>query len=152
MNAVAAWRAREMARADLPAVMRIERTAYDFPWTEGVFRDCLRVGYGCWVALNETDSVAGYTLMSTAVDEAHVLNLCVGADYRRRGLGRFLLNHLISEARRDGMVRLLLEVRPSNEPAVALYHAHGFMQVGLRKRYYPAREGREDALLLARHL
>lgn len=152
MNAVAAWRARDMARADLPAVMRIERTAYDFPWTEGVFRDCLRVGYGCWVALDEADSVAGYTLMSTAVDEAHVLNLCVGADYRRRGLGRFLLNHLISEARRAGMVRLLLEVRPSNEPAVSLYQAHGFVQVGLRKRYYPAREGREDALLLARHL
>lgn len=152
MNAVAAWRARAMLRADLPAVMRIERASYDFPWSEGVFRDCLRVGYSCWVALDQTESVAGYGLMSTAVDEAHVLNLCVGPDHRRGGVGRFLLNHLIDEARDAGMARLLLEVRPSNAPAVALYREQGFTQVGRRKRYYPASKGREDALLLARHL
>lgn len=152
MNAVAAWRARAMRRADVRDVIAIERASYSFPWSEGVFRDCLRVGYGCWVALDEEESVAGYALMSTAVDEAHVLNLCVGPGYRRRGLGTFLLNHLVYEAAQARMKRVLLEVRPSNAGALALYRAQGFEPVGRRKRYYPAFEGREDALLLARRL
>lgn len=152
MSAVAAWRARAMRRADLPAVMAIERASYQFPWSEGVFRDCLRVGYGCWVALDDEDRVAGYGLMSTAVDEAHVLNLCVSPACRRRGLGTFLLTHLICEAARARMVRILLEVRPSNAEALGLYRAQGFSPVGRRKRYYPAHDGREDAIVLARRL
>lgn len=152
MNAVAAWRVRGMRRTDLAAVMAIERASYQFPWSEGVFRDCLRVGYACWVALDDEDRVAGYGLMSTAVDEAHVLNLCVGPAYRRRGIGTFLLTHLISEAARARMVRILLEVRPSNTAALALYRAQGFVPIGRRKRYYPAHDGREDAILLARRL
>ena len=132
----------------LPKLMPIERSAYEFPWTEGIFRDCLKAGYSGWVLCNEAGVICGYALMSMAVDEAHVLNLCVDASCRGLGLGRLLLDHLVDLARAANATIVLLEVRKSNKAAIKLYESQGFQRLGLRKGYYPAREGREDALVL----
>lgn len=142
------WNLRPMHEAHLPQVIDIERRAYPFPWTEGIFRDCLRVGYSSWVVTSPADEVLAYALMSMAVGEAHVLNLCVEPAYHKQGLGRFLLTHLQRLARGAGMDVMLLEVRRSNAPAIALYRSMGFHKLGVRKAYYPAHEGSEDALLL----
>jgi ribosomal-protein-alanine N-acetyltransferase len=137
-----------MAEDDLPEIMEIERSAYPFPWTAGILRDCIRVGYTCLVY--EIGSVIhGYAVMSVAVGEAHILNLCVRPQSQGQGLGRKLLMHIIALARRHGADTLLLEVRPSNLAALNLYQAIGFNEVGVRKNYYPAEQGREDALILA---
>src|SRR5580704_19250001 len=85
---------RSMQEADIARVLRIERLSYAFPWTEGIFRDCLRVNYTCRVAEIGV-AIAGYGIMSVAAGEAHLLNLCIGEDYRRRGIGRRLLAHLM---------------------------------------------------------
>lgn len=148
----AALRARDMRRADLRAVMDIERRSYGFPWSEGVFRDCLRIGYECRVAIDADDAIIGYGLLSTAVDEAHILNLCVDPDHRRQGVARYMLEHLLDVAASAGMRTMLLEVRPSNIAALDLYSSLGFSQIGLRKNYYPATGGREDAMVLARRV
>ncbi|MCC5811574.1 MAG: ribosomal protein S18-alanine N-acetyltransferase [Ectothiorhodospiraceae bacterium] len=143
---------RRMRDNDLPWVLRVERASYDFPWTEGVFRDCLRVGYGCWV-LHDARSIAGHLILSVVAGEAHVLNLCVHPDQQGRGLGAQLLEYGLSAASRLGAEMVFLEVRPSNQVAVRLYERAGFGEVGLRKSYYPAPGGaREDALILARAL
>lgn len=136
-----------MSAAQLPQILEIERRAYEFPWTEGVFRDCLQVGYSAWVVGNPAGDILGYAVMSMAVGEAHILNLCVNPSQQRCGLGRFLAQHLKRLARSARMQQLLLEVRPSNIAGIALYQSIGFHQVGLRKDYYPATGGREDALL-----
>lgn len=142
---------RAMREPDLEAVMSIERRGYPFPWTEGIFRDCLRVGYSCWVyTLDEV--VRGYGVMSCAAGEAHVLNVCVAPEFQSRGIGERLMLHLIRQAGRLGADQLLLEVRPSNPPAIRLYQRLGFRQVGRRKDYYPDAQGREDALVMARLL
>ncbi|WJW76165.1 ribosomal protein S18-alanine N-acetyltransferase [Thiohalobacter sp. IOR34] len=144
-------RYRPMTADDVAAVMEIERRAYPYPWTEGILRDCLRVGYNCWVHECE-GRIEGYAVMSVAVGEAHILNLCVRPESQGRGLGRRLLRHLISVARRNRADTLFLEVRPSNRVALRLYEALGFVEVGRRRDYYPAGEAREDALVLARPL
>lgn len=141
-------RLRPMTEADLPAVVAIENDAYEFPWTENIFRDCLRVGYCCWVAERDR-GVEAYAIMSVAAGESHILNLCVAVASQRQGLGRYLMRHLLRLAERHGADIVLLEVRPSNRGAIALYHGLGFNEVGVRKRYYPARGGREDAVILA---
>lgn len=132
----------------LPQVLEIERRAYPFPWSEGIFRDCLKAGYSGWVLTEEPGLVIGYTLMSMAVDEAHVLNLCIDPAYQQQGLGRMLLEHMIRLARAANATIVLLEVRKSNKAAIHLYETQGFQRLGLRKGYYPAAEGREDALVL----
>jgi len=144
-------RMRPMTEADLPRVMEIERAAYEFPWTEGIFRDCLRVGYCCWV-LEEAGRLRGYGIMSVGAGEAHLLNLCIAPEAQRRGLGRRLLRHLLALARYHGAATVLLEVRKSNRRALRLYRGMGFREIGLRRGYYPAAQGREDALVLARRL
>lgn len=141
---------RRLVTADLPEVLAIERSAYDYPWSEGIFRDCLRVGYRGFAAVDPAGRLMGYALLSVAVGDAHVLNLCVGPLYRRRGVAMRLLEQMIRQARRERADTLMLEVRPSNKAALALYDRMGFDRVGMRKRYYPAANGREDALLLAR--
>jgi [ribosomal protein S18]-alanine N-acetyltransferase len=146
-----ALRLRPMRAADLPAVMTIELRAYPYPWTEGIFRDCLRVGYSCWL-LEDRDSIAGYGVMSVGAGEAHILNLCVASDHRGKGHGRKILTHLLYMARRLKADTALLEVRPSNAPALHLYHSLGFNEVGMRRDYYPDKNGREDALILAKAL
>ena len=132
----------------LPQVLEIEQRAYPFPWSEGIFKDCLKTGYSSWVVTNLRQEILGYALMSMAVGEAHVLNLCVDPALQRQGLGRYLLQFLISLARAAHCTIVLLEVRKSNKPAIRLYEQQGFARLGLRKAYYPAADGREDAIVL----
>ncbi len=158
MNAVAAGRAdpaqgrlRPMREADLDAVMEIERRAYPFPWTHGIFRDCLRADYPAWV-LHDERRMLGYGVLSIAAGEAHVLNLCIDPAVQGGGHGRRLLRALLKLAQGHGAQRVFLEVRPSNPHAIALYHGEGFNEIGRRPRYYPAHVGREDAIVMAKEL
>lgn len=148
----AAIRVRPLTVSDLPEIMPIERSAYEFPWSEGIFRDCLRVGYRCHVATDLGDRVMGYSLLSIAAGEAHVLNLCVDPQRRRQGVASLLLENMMRVARKGNAETIMLEVRPSNKGAIALYYGEGFERVGVRRRYYPAAGGREDAMLLSRVL
>lgn len=140
-----------MRESDLDAVMGIERRAYPFPWTVGIFRDCLSADYPAWV-LECDGAIIGYGVLSIAAGEAHVLNLCIEPAMQGGGHGRRLLRSLVRLARSLGAQRVFLEVRPSNPTAVALYHDEGFNEIGRRPRYYPARQGREDAIVMAREL
>jgi ribosomal-protein-alanine N-acetyltransferase len=146
------WNLRPMHASHLPDIVGIERRAYEFPWTESIFRDCLKVGYSAWIVTSASDGILAYALMSMAVGEAHILNLCVEPDCQKQGLGKFLLTHLQRVARAAGMELMLLEVRKSNAAAIALYLGMGFGKLGVRKGYYPARDGTEDALLLGYEL
>jgi [ribosomal protein S18]-alanine N-acetyltransferase len=146
------WNLRPMQEAYLPQILDIETRAYPFPWTDGIFRDCLKVGYSGWVVVSPAEEVLAYAVMSMAVGEAHVLNLCVEPAYHQQGLGRFLLTHLQRLARGAGMEIMLLEVRKSNAAAISLYLNMGFHKLGERKGYYPAHQGSEDALLLGHTL
>jgi len=141
-----------MRASDVQTVAELERASYEYPWTEGIFRDCLRVGYHCVVVESESGTLQGYAIMSVVADEAHLLNLCVSPDCRRCGLGREMLKQLLEAASLAGARRMFLEVRPSNVAALALYASEGFVEIGRRPRYYRAREGREDAVVLARDL
>jgi ribosomal-protein-alanine N-acetyltransferase len=142
---------RAMRANDVAEVVAIERASYQFPWSEGIFRDCLRVGYVCRV-VTVSRQVMAYGVMSFGAGEAHILNLCVGEPYRCRGLGRRLLGSLIERANAAGMADAFLEVRPSNTAAIRLYLSQGFEQVGMRRGYYQAPNGREDAAVLRRSL
>jgi ribosomal-protein-alanine N-acetyltransferase len=137
-----------MREDDLVAVQAVEERAYEFPWTSGIFRDCLRADYPAWV-LEEDGVVLGYVLMSVAAGEAHILNVCVAPEHQGRGLGRKLVRAIMHVARGRGVERVFLEVRPSNVGAIALYHDEGFNEIGRRPRYYPAKDGREDAIVMA---
>lgn len=142
---------RRMAEADLPAVMSIEKQSYEFPWTEGIFRDCMRAGYACYVT-EARGEVIGYGIISIAAGESHVLNLCVHPGFRYQGYGAAVLSFLMEQACVLGASCLLLEVRASNSNAIRLYRRLGFNEVGVRHAYYPAVGGREDALVFAREL
>jgi ribosomal-protein-alanine N-acetyltransferase len=142
---------RPMRGSDVAEVVAIERASYQFPWSEGIFRDCLRVGYVCRV-ITTVGQVQGYAVMSVGAGEAHVLNLCIGEAFRCRGAGRKLLLCLLERAQAAGMLEAFLEVRPSNTTAIRLYQALGFEQVGTRRGYYQAVNGREDAAVLKRSL
>jgi len=133
-----------MRPGDVERVMEVEQGAYPFPWTEGIFRDCMRVGYGCWV-LEHDGGLAGHAVVAIAAGEAHLLNLTVDVRHQGQGLGRFLLRSMVAQARSEGVETLFLEARPSNLAALSLYRSEGFTQVGTRPRYYPAEDGREDA-------
>ncbi|MHC1654835.1 ribosomal protein S18-alanine N-acetyltransferase [Stenotrophomonas maltophilia] len=139
---------RALRETDLNAVMEIELRGYPFPWTRGIFVDCLRAGYP-GLAMERDGQLIGYGVLSIAADEAHVLNVCIDPSTQSRGLGRQLLRALVQLARDRGAQRVFLEVRPSNTPALALYHSEGFNEIGRRPRYYPAAHGREDALVMA---
>lgn len=141
---------RNMARGDLSAVHAIEKASYPFPWSRGIFVDCLRVGYRCHV-ISIDGAVCGYGILSAALDEAHLLNLCIHPARRRGGLARMMLDHLIDEVRILGIDRMFLEVRPSNKAAVSLYRRYDFHVIGRRPGYYPGAEGREDAVVMVRH-
>ena len=139
---------RAMRQTDLDAVMAIERVAYPFPWTAGIFKDCIKVGHQCRVA--EVDGVVcGYLVSMAAMGEGHILNLCVAPQWRGRGIGRRLMDVFAGDAAECGVQTLFLEVRPSNIAAIALYKSIGFNEIGRRQGYYPAHEGREDAVVMA---
>lgn len=142
---------RVMRESDLDAVMEIERRAYPFPWTRGIFRDCLQAGYPGLVVERDRQMI-GYGMVSIAADEAHVLNVCIDPCWQSHGHGRRLLRALVQLVRDRGAHRVFLEVRPSNLGAVALYQSEGFNEIGRRPRYYPAQHGREDALVMAMEL
>jgi [ribosomal protein S18]-alanine N-acetyltransferase len=137
-------RFRPMALNDVAAVVAVERASYVFPWSEGVFRDCIRVGYLCRV-VEFASEVAGYGIMSYGAGEAHILNICIRSDLRSAGVGRRLMDFLLERARAAEMRDVFLEVRPSNPVAISLYESLGFARVGVRKAYYQASNGREDA-------
>ena len=142
---------RPMRHDDLPHVSDIERRSYEFPWSHGVFRDCLLAGYQC-IVLERDDEVTGYGILSVAAGEAHILNLCVTPAFRSHGYGERLLDEMLFRARTSSVREIFLEVRPSNANALALYKKKGFYQVANRPAYYQAREGREDAAVLAKKL
>ena len=142
---------RTMNYSDLKQVIVIEKKAYPHPWTPGIFRDCLRVGYTSWVmTLDKT--VIGYGVVMLSPGEAHVLNICIDPEYQAKGLGRYLLHHLIKQSNRTDVDMILLEVRRSNVNAQRLYLSEGFHELGVRKAYYPTEDGREDAMILAKYL
>lgn len=140
-----------MLPGDLVMVADIERRSYPFPWSQGIFRDCLLAGYTC-VLLESDGQPRGYGILSIAAGEAHLLNLCIDPRYRRLRFGELLLTELISRARNAEVEQILLEVRPSNEPALCLYRKYGFRPIGTRKGYYRSGVGREDAVVLALRL
>ena len=142
---------RKMRHEDLPHVSDIERRSYDFPWSHGVFRDCLLAGYQC-IVLERDGEVAGYGILSVAAGEAHILNLCVEPAWRSHGYGERLLDDMLFRARTASVREIFLEVRPSNANALALYQKKGFHQVANRPAYYQAQGGREDAAVLAKKL
>lgn len=144
-------RIRLMDLLDLPEVLAIEDSAYEFPWTSGIFRDCLLAGYSSWVLL-AGQQVIGYGIMSLAAGEAHLLNLALSRTTRRLGFGRQLLEHLLECAARSGAQGMYLEVRPSNTDALALYERTGFTLLGRRRGYYRTRGGTEDAIVLLQRL
>ena len=147
LNAVPDVLIRSMSENDVSEVIAVERASYQFPWSEGIFRDCLRVGYVCRV-VTVNDTIIGYGVMSVGAGEAHILNLCIGDLYRCKGVGRRLLTYLIERGAAAGMSEAFLEVRPSNTSAIRLYLSVGFEQVGMRRGYYQAVGGREDAAVL----
>lgn len=136
-----------MREADLDQVAAAEQALYEFPWTRGNFRDSLLAGYSAWVC-RDGSVLAGYTVMVVCLDEAHLLNVSVLEAYQGQGLGRSILESLLAIAREGGAQQMYLEVRPSNERAQHLYRSMGFQPVGRRRGYYPAREGREDAIVM----
>lgn len=137
-----------MAELDLDEVLRNEFRAYSFPWSRGIFADCLKSGYECRLLLVD-DEISGHAVLSAAAGEAHLLNICVRRDLQGRGLGRFFVRHVIERVQLLGAQELFLEVRPSNRVAISLYASLGFSEIGRRKDYYPAADGREDALVFA---
>lgn len=140
---------RDMRQSDVPRIAAIERESYEFPWSPGIFRDCLLAGYAGIVMESRGEPIA-YAIMSVAAGEAHLLNLCVSPRHRRAGHGRLLLDTMMERAAGAGAERMHLEVRPSNDAAIDLYVMAGFQRIGVRKRYYRASYGSEDAVLFAR--
>ena len=142
---------RPMLDSDVEAVMGIEEQVYPHGWTAGIFRDCLRVRYSCWV-MEQGERLVGYAILSAGGGEAHILNIAVDPGFQSKGLGRQFMQFLLETARHHNADTVFLEVRPSNRIALRLYDTMGFNQVGLRRDYYPAERGREDAIIMAREL
>ena len=138
---------RTMTEDDLDAVMEIEPYIYSHPWSRGNFSDSLKSGYPACVLLHDA-KIIGYALMMMVLDEAHLLNLSIAKLYQKQGLGRLLLEHMIEMAKNQGATDMFLEVRPSNISAIALYENIGFNEMAIRRGYYPAHNGREDAVLM----
>jgi ribosomal-protein-alanine N-acetyltransferase len=150
MNDLELW-FRRMTLGDIDRVMQVEQEVYEFPWTDKIFSDCISVGYSCWLALQQRN-IVGHAVISVATGESHMLNLSIARQYQRRGFGRQFIEFLIQQAQAKQARTMLLEVRPSNTAAIHCYNSAGFNEIGLRKDYYPDPEGREDALLFARHI
>ncbi len=139
---------RPMLDSDVDAVMVIEQQVYPHGWTAGIFHDCLRVRYSCWV-MEQEEQLVGYGILSSGGGEAHILNIAIDPRFQGQGLGRYLLRFLLETARHHGADTVFLEVRPSNRIALRLYDSLGFNQVGVRRGYYPSDRGREDAIIMA---
>jgi ribosomal-protein-alanine N-acetyltransferase len=142
---------RPLRESDIDAIMAVERRCYEHPWTPGIFRDSLKVGYHCWGYFLD-EQLIGYAVMSVAAGEAHILNICTHPDQRGQGLARRLMMRVINRAREQEVDTVFLEVRSSNRIAQGLYESLGFNEIGIRRGYYPAGQGREDAILFAKVL
>lgn len=142
---------RRMRAEDVDRVAAIEAAAYAFPWSRTIFADCLRAGYECLVLVQGSE-IVGYGVLSTGANEAHILNVCVAPAEQGKGFGRRVVGRLLDLARWHRSERVFLEVRPSNPHAIALYESIGFNEFGRRPNYYPAKKGREDALVMAMEL
>ena len=138
---------RRMRDADIPAVLLVEKDSYEFPWSAGNFVDSIHAGYSAWVYEVGGEAI-GHAVLMTVLEEAHLLNITIAPAWRRQGLGRVLLKHAMDAARSQHVRVMFLEVRPSNRPAIELYEKSGFEAFALRKGYYPAQAGREDALVM----
>lgn len=143
-----AERVEPMRAQDLPEVLAVEQAAYDFPWTHGNFIDSLRAGHSAWILRDAGDGLIAYAVVMIVLDEAHLLNLTVAPNCRRFGFGWRMLEAMAENARGYGARTMLLEVRPSNPAAQAMYARYGFERIGVRRGYYPARDGREDAIVM----
>ena len=143
---------RKMTAADVPVVCMLDQKVDKAPWSEKLFSDCIRVGYECWV-LTVGLQVVGFGIMSYGANEAHLLKVSIEPEHHRQGLGQKMLQHLISMAKIHGSEELFLEVRASNIPAISLYQKYNFVEIGLRRGYYPANEelgvSKEDAITMA---
>lgn len=128
---------RKMTLEDVPVVHAIEQTVMQGPWSEKLFADCIRVGYECWVVVEETKFI-GYAILSYAANEAHILNFVIAPEFQRQGYGQLLLNHIIQSAKVQDAEELFLEVRVSNEAAINLYKKNNFIEIGMRRGYYPS--------------
>lgn len=142
---------RRMTADDLDRVMAIENEVYPHPWTRGNFYDSLNAGYHCWI-MELAGEITGYGVMSIGAGEAHLLNMSIAARWQRRGLGREMLMFLIQLARESFAHKIYLEVRPSNLVGRRLYARAGFHEIATRRDYYPARRGREDAVIMELNL
>lgn len=140
-----------MAESDLDAVAALEASLQAFPWSRGNFADSLHAGYSAWVARLGGELI-GFSVVMRVLDEAHLLNIGVAGKYQGQGYGARLLRNAMDAARLAGTHRMFLEVRPSNARAVELYRHFGFQQLGVRREYYPAAGGREDALVFEKEL
>lgn len=140
-----------MRLEDIDAVLAVEQSAYPFPWTRANFADSLAAGYSAWCC-RYGDVLIGYAVMMLVLDEAHLLNLTVAPEWQRHGYGTLTMHHLFNMARAHGAKRMFLEVRPSNKSGQGLYSRLGFDTIGRRRGYYPAGEGREDAVVMAADL
>jgi len=140
-----------MLASDLDEVLAIEYRVYPFPWGRGNFADSINSGYSCWVS-RVAGELVGYFVVMLAVDEAHLLNIAIAEKRQGMGYGARLLRQAMQVAQAAGGSLMLLEVRPSNEQALTLYRHFGFKQIGVRRGYYPAASGREDALVLTHEL
>jgi [ribosomal protein S18]-alanine N-acetyltransferase len=139
----------QMTESDLDEVAAIERTAYEFPWSRGNFEDSLRNGYYGICMRHVTGALIGYCVLMPVVDEMHLLNLCVAPEAQGAGAGLTLLRESVRIALAQGLEGMLLEVRPSNHRAIRLYEQFGFITIGRRRNYYPARHhSREDAIVM----
>lgn len=151
--ALSSLRFSPMQVSDLSDVLTIENDVYPYPWTRGNFLDSMYSGYETWTLREPSGALAGYFLLMLAVDEAHLLNISVRRDLHGRGVGRLLLDKVMAIAKEKDMRSVLLEVRPSNRRALAVYERYGFEQIGQRKGYYPAHGNmREDAIVMRFHL
>ncbi|MBI4987564.1 MAG: ribosomal protein S18-alanine N-acetyltransferase [Rhodocyclales bacterium] len=137
-----------MRPEDVDAVLAVEQGAYPFPWSRANFVDSLVAGYSAWCCRVD-GALVGYAVIMLVLDEAHLLNVTVAPDWQRRGYGTLIMHHLFSTARAHGARRMFLEVRPSNLSGQGLYDRFGFGKIGRRRAYYPAIEGREDAVVMA---
>jgi ribosomal-protein-alanine N-acetyltransferase len=134
---------------DLDEVLAIEKAVYSHPWTHGNFVDSIQSGYQCWVLRDAGKALLGYFFMMEALDEAHLLNISVHGDMQRRGIGKMLLDKVCLLAHQQQMQSVLLEVRPSNTRAIAIYQRYGFVEIGRRRDYYPAAgDKREEAIVM----
>lgn len=146
-----------MQISDLDAVLAIEQGSYAFPWSSRLFEDSLSAGHRCLVITGRNNSgvtcIMGYSVVMVAVGEAQLLNLCINKQYRGAGLGQYLLKHNLALLEADGEIEnIYLEVRQGNAVGMAVYLKAGFHQVGIRKNYYPAPGGREDAMVLTKQI